>query len=166
MPTKKQILSYWNAPELYNYDNLSLTSRLMKLGKCQPYKTIFMINRKVQNLGEFLKIEDEEFCFACGLPKPTNRCHILAVEEGGTDSIDNLHLLCKNCHSESESFSNKLYWKWFLNKDEILELDYWIKNKKWLLNDLYDKLMFMKFQNDWTFESAKERSLELFEKSF
>jgi hypothetical protein len=47
--------------------------------------------------------EDLETCWGCGITGRTQRCHIQAVCDGGTDSPDNLMLLCKMCHIMQET---------------------------------------------------------------
>lgn len=51
-------------------------------------------------------------CMACGSQYGIQRCHILPLCEGGDNSLKNIHLLCKGCHSESEFRSGESYWKW------------------------------------------------------
>ena len=59
-------------------------------------------------------------CFACGMwpvgSMPDKwaeargvliRAHIVPRSQGGQDAIDNLHLLCKACHLESELISDR-----------------------------------------------------------
>ena len=43
------------------------------------------------------------------------------VIQGGTDDLNNLHLLCKSCHRESEAYSGVEYDLWFTsrNKEEF-----------------------------------------------
>ena len=63
------------------------------------------------------KRNDKNFvCFACGAIAQLQRCHILADNLGGSSNVDNLHLLCKPCHDESEFLSGDLYFKWFSRK--------------------------------------------------
>lgn len=54
-------------------------------------------------------------CFACSSLDTTKleRAHILARCNGGSDEVDNLHLLCRNCHVSSETISGEKYWQWF-----------------------------------------------------
>jgi hypothetical protein len=54
-------------------------------------------------------------CFACSSldTKRLERAHILARCSGGSDTVDNLHLLCRYCHISSETVSGKAYWQWF-----------------------------------------------------
>ena len=63
---------------------------------------------------------DEQFyekqCFACGSGSILQRCHINAKCEGGVDDEENLHLLCKPCHLESEILQGSNYWEWFSEK--------------------------------------------------
>jgi len=40
-------------------------------------------------------------CFACGMDSKCERAHILARCVGGTDSAENLHMLCGICHKDS-----------------------------------------------------------------
>ncbi len=57
-------------------------------------------------------------CFACGGFFGTQRCHIIPRWAGGADDVENLHLLCPECHLESEQISNKgTYFKWFYGKN-------------------------------------------------
>ena len=42
----------------------------------------------------------------------TERCHIQAKVNGGTDTVKNLHLLCKDCHKDSEFLEDLDYFKW------------------------------------------------------
>ena len=62
-------------------------------------------------------IADDDACFACGKDNrfQLQRCHILPVNYGGTDTIDNLHILCKSCHTDSEPLYHKRYWNWLRN---------------------------------------------------
>lgn len=58
---------------------------------------------------------DGDACFGCGFvwAGGTERAHILARSEGGTDGEENLHLLCRRCHCDSEFLSGEAYWAWF-----------------------------------------------------
>ena len=51
-------------------------------------------------------------CFKCGFDKGIQRAHIKSVCEGGTDELNNIHLLCKNCHLDSEAWSGYVYDIW------------------------------------------------------
>jgi len=42
-------------------------------------------------------------CWACGFQFGTQRCHIKAKCDGGTDEVANLLLLCKRCHWSQET---------------------------------------------------------------
>lgn len=58
-----------------------------------------------------------DWCFHCGIhyamPGAPERAHITARAEGGSDSPDNLHLLCRLCHVQSEMLDGDDYWEWF-----------------------------------------------------
>ncbi len=53
-------------------------------------------------------------CFACGDTLRLERCHIVPKHKGGTDAVDNLHVLCATCHVHSENIAD--YWHWFDGK--------------------------------------------------
>lgn len=57
--------------------------------------------------------EERHLCFACGRGGPVERAHILARCEGGSDGVENIHLLCHQCHVLSELLSGDHYWRWF-----------------------------------------------------
>lgn len=61
-----------------------------------------------------IDIGDDDTCFACGKDNRFHlqRCHILRVNYGGNDKVDNLHILCKSCHTDSEPLYHKRYWNW------------------------------------------------------
>lgn len=52
-------------------------------------------------------------CFACGGFQQLERAHITPKLYGGTDTADNLHILCKPCHLASEDLLGKPYWDWY-----------------------------------------------------
>lgn len=80
-------------------------------------------DNKFDSKEEFL---EADCCFACGVDysvevegksfKNLERAHIKALIINGEDKIQNIHLLCKTCHSESEILYDELYWFWFNNK--------------------------------------------------
>lgn len=51
-------------------------------------------------------------CMACGHIGGLQRAHILSAFNGGSHDPDNIHLLCRNCHAESEAYSGEPYWRW------------------------------------------------------
>ncbi len=64
--------------------------------------------------------EATKICFACENTDLTERCHIVSVDKGGSNSVDNIHLLCRECHLESENLDNKtLYIEWIKRKDML-----------------------------------------------
>jgi hypothetical protein len=56
-------------------------------------------------------------CFACLREGYVQRCHIKPLHLKGSNNASNLHLLCPNCHVESEGYLGEIYWTWFENKD-------------------------------------------------
>lgn len=59
-----------------------------------------------------LKIEFNECCAFCRKEKPLTKDHIIPLSEGGTDYIDNIQPLCKNCNSKK--------WKHIYENKELL----------------------------------------------
>ena len=41
-------------------------------------------------------------CWACGFERRTQRCHVVAKADGGKDTVENLLLLCSDCHKLQE----------------------------------------------------------------
>lgn len=120
MPKKKEIFKHWQK-------------------KLECSSKFWMDDEAAESCtkNEFEKLDT---CFACGSKARTQRCHILPKCEGGTDEIDNLHLLCEFCHTESEYFSGELYNEWFefknptnslMNKMHLNKIDLF----KGLIND-------------------------------
>ena len=59
---------------------------------------------------------DDNTCFKCGFTThgtAVERAHISSFYATKDNSVDNLHLLCKNCHLESEVYEGDSYWVWF-----------------------------------------------------
>lgn len=98
MPTKKQLVSYYSG------------DRVQFGGEYHSDGEAWMEENGVEN---YLFISDTgATCMACGFYRGIQRCHILPLCEGGDNSLKNIHLLCRNCHSESEFLSGEAYWKW------------------------------------------------------
>lgn len=65
-------------------------------------------------------------CMACGFYKGIQRCHITPLCSGGDNSPKNIHLLCRNCHVDSEFLIGEAYWKWMRHVNTT-------KYKNWIL---------------------------------
>jgi len=75
--------------------------------------------------GDDFGVEQSE-CFACGnFIHGLHRAHIVPLCFGGSNSVDNIHLLCPGCHCESENMTR--YWTWLKYK-RYNEWDYPIKH--------------------------------------
>jgi 5-methylcytosine-specific restriction endonuclease McrA len=55
-------------------------------------------------------------CFACGFSGEVHRAHIVPRIKGGSDSPDNLHMLCPFCHKDSEVMEGEEYMAWFFQR--------------------------------------------------
>lgn len=60
-----------------------------------------------------LKAEFDNRCAFCRKGKPLTKDHIIPLAEGGTDYIDNIQPLCRNCNSKK--------WKHIYENPELLE---------------------------------------------
>jgi hypothetical protein len=63
--------------------------------------------------------DGKDFCMVCGKEAETDRAHILAQMYKGSHRINNLHLLCKTCHNESEELDSYEYWGWLMVKQKL-----------------------------------------------
>lgn len=98
MPTKKQIVIFWAETLIFYYNKYSMDIY---------YDSFYDNPDEVTNT-----------CFACGSWYGTQRAHIKAVTIGGSNELSNLHLLCPECHLESEHYDNEDdYFEWFKYKD-------------------------------------------------
>ena len=52
-------------------------------------------------------------CMACGLEGELHRSHINPICNGGGNEPENLHLLCRVCHTESEAWVGDAYTAWY-----------------------------------------------------
>lgn len=90
MPTARTIRFVW-------------AMRLVELGKADSVQQVIDARH--------------DWCFHCGInhkvPGGLERAHILARMDGGSDTPDNLHLLCHQCHVHSELLDGDAYWEWF-----------------------------------------------------
>jgi len=99
MPNKNKILDYWADQLILDYNKFWLDA-------------IYEYDLNAR--------EKTDICFACGSNSGTERCHINSVDQGGSHDINNLHLLCKECHLESEWFNDTdLYFDWFMQKKSL-----------------------------------------------
>ena len=85
---------------------------------------------------KFGKNGENHVCMTCGIPedkgdgKYLDRAHIYPDVDGGSKRINNLHLLCRKCHTESEPLEGYVYWLWIYlcsklyKEGSMLEYDY------------------------------------------
>lgn len=107
--------------------------------------------------------KNDNTCFKCGITSLfedtviVDRAHILAVCEGGSDDVDNLHLLCRNCHRESEAYNGSEYKLWITskNREEFAKSLYVLWHDKDIINDRLD-LYFNKVKDNFIKETSKD----------
>ncbi len=75
-------------------------------------------------------------CFCCGDHRDNlEKAHIIPVSSGGSDNVDNIHILCKSCHLRTESFTdipiigNELYFNFIKQHPELFLLRQKITSK-------------------------------------
>ena len=96
-------------------------------------------------VGKLKLAVNDNTCFKCGVFDNDNiivdRAHILAVCSGGSDELNNLHLLCKSCHRDSEAYSGKEYNLWFFSKykEKFVKSLFVLWDKEELKNSNLDK---------------------------
>lgn len=98
LPSKEKIIAYWIERLIYDYGKFSF-----------DYFESEYVNQ--QNVWKSCNM-----CFACMSELTLERAHILPKCEGGSDDLDNLHMLCKYCHLDSEILSGQAYWEWFKSR--------------------------------------------------
>ena len=59
------------------------------------------------------------YCFACGWYRELHRAHIQPRCNGGSDTVENLHMLCRTCHKASEFIDGDDYNKWLLERGQL-----------------------------------------------
>ena len=131
MPNKATIRKYWY-PKLFRLHFTDNDNR-GKFYSILGYSALSVDRRlpKGQDLYKELQHSLEkdlllrDFCYGCGIPAKTERCHIKPKNAGGDDTVENLHLLCANCHKQSEGYSGMAYWRWFYHKDTEIHFKLW-----------------------------------------
>lgn len=104
MPSKQCILEHWAPILIEQYDkywmDLIWDNTIQDKDKCN-------------------------MCFACGSPTITQRCHIQPLYSSNNNDVGNLHLLCNECHMESEHIENiECYYIWFKHKNPLNSMSY------------------------------------------
>ncbi len=98
MPSVRKLISY--------YSGETVTHKGQVYSKAEE----FMEDMGVDN---YIFISDKTpTCMACGYHKGIQRAHVQPLCEGGDHKLSNIHLLCRNCHVESEHLSGESYWSW------------------------------------------------------
>ena len=124
---------------------------------------------KLEKIG--VEISYVEECFACGKIWKLQRAHIKPIFNGGTNKLDNLHILCTGCHDESEFLWGGAYWNWLVetHKTQWKDGTAWILliYKKCGINiDEFIKKTIKKNKNETkkTFEENKKRVFDKLDK--
>jgi hypothetical protein len=70
---------------------------------------------------------EQGICMACGWKRKlgVQRAHITPRVHGGADSVENLHMLCHDCHTASEYVEGAAYWQWFYSTNQETALLAW-----------------------------------------
>ena len=98
-------------------------------------------------------LERDENCQKCMRADGLNVHHIISRDEGGTDDLDNLIILCEICHYE---------WEWLVHRTPLTFLE-WMQVPP-LINMLTIYLYGDFWTDDITAKEAKRRILAMSEK--
>lgn len=75
-----------------------MTTRIKADRKLRPKKDIVRLNgAKLKELYMFVVERDEGLCVKCGAPG-VDIHHKVFRSQGGSDTADNMELLCRRCH--------------------------------------------------------------------
>jgi hypothetical protein len=103
----------------------------------------------------------ETLCWRCGykFTKDLQRCHIIPKALGGSDSADNLILLCRNCHREAPDVNDSAFMLRWLEAtmhcheirvfQEVLEEVFNVIGREWLSNPSPEDFDEDKFVNNF-----------------
>ena len=127
----------------------------------------YWVNELIDDYGKYwldVYYDDDEivsvktsYCFACGSSCGTERAHIVPAHFDGEHIEENLHLLCKECHLESEWITDRdTYFNWFKSKNH--------KNSGSHLRLLNNVLMIIALFNENKLESIPPFLLDYLEK--
>lgn len=65
------------------------------------------------------EFNEAQRCFACLLPLPLQKAHIIPFNDTKDNSLENLHLLCQSCHRDSEFIQEDEYWEWLEDRTTL-----------------------------------------------
>lgn len=82
---------------------------------CRRFDTEGRIFPAKETIAKHYNTETDK-CMACGVKCTTDRAHIIPYTEGG-HALENLNLLCKSCHAESEKLPVEVYRDWISYKN-------------------------------------------------
>ena len=99
-------------------------------------------------------------CMACGIEDvQIDGAHIQPLQYGGSNEIENIHLLCKPCHAESENLWGKEYEIWLKLKNEFYSKGAY--NAVYCL-DAYNRFLIL----DRIIRSAKKKPIVLLDENY
>jgi hypothetical protein len=101
MPSKNAIKAAWS---FY----------LIEIGKFDSHTEFWEPAEKSWRDDPEFKYKD--YCWGCGMTEEVERAHILAHTLGGSSGVENLNLLCGECHRSSEMLHGAEYLDWLSNR--------------------------------------------------
>ncbi len=104
-----------------------MTTRQLKITKSKIKEHWYKKLKQMGKISNLLKPEflASDYCFAClRNDGSVDRAHIHAHMDGGEDTPENLHLLCRACHRLSEAYTDEVYWKWFMQQNAMHSMLY------------------------------------------
>lgn len=80
--------------------------------------------------------QDENTCFACGRTSGIERAHLVAKVNKGSDTVDNLHLLCKSCHFKLEGIYETMGESFYYRMVSLIP--YWLTEFEYLISKMHN----------------------------
>ena len=115
MASKRQIVTYWASDDGYK--------KLMSF----KFPDMYVVDENIQeNSGR--KSMKHFRCFCCSVSSSAGSgieiAHIVPKSIGGSNDVDNLFLLCRDCHRESPDCSDdRFFFKWVSENASGFEVD-------------------------------------------
>lgn len=106
LPTRQAILRYW----LTRIENDRSLNLFIDIGEPTCWACEQHWDGKYDIKSSEASLSD---CFAAWDKSNLQRCHIVASSLGGTDTVDNLYLMCRECHDLAPNTSiPEIFFEW------------------------------------------------------
>lgn len=90
------------------------TRKLPSKSQIRDHWAVWLVEQ--DKFDSVVEVKEADHCFACGIEATTQRAHITPHVIGGPDTVENLHLLCFACHTDSEFLTGDDYYEWLRDR--------------------------------------------------